>query len=152
MSIERLRKTLRHITGKHAILRTSIQLDPASGALTQRVHSNDDEDRFGFEISVIDKRDELEAIFDDEATNRSHFDVDNGRVFRCHIVRPRRSIPNDNDLLSLDDWIIFNFHHIAFDGESEQIFLADFQHFYDQQQRIQKWPKQDTLQYIDCKS
>lgn len=152
ISIERLRRTLRQMTGKHAVLRTSVQLDLARGHLTQHIHPNDGQDWFGFEISVIDNRDELKPIFHDETTNRSHFDVGHGRVFRCHIVRQHQSTVNDDDVLLVDDWIIFNFHHIAFDGESEPIFLADLQQFYDQQQQRQDSAKQDVLQYIDCKS
>lgn len=148
ISIERLRQTLRFMTEKHAILRTSVQLDSATGHLKQYIQSNHIQDWFSSEVSSIDDNNESKTIFHDESINRTYFDVGHGRVFRCHIVRQRSSIIDNTDLLSAEDWIIFNFHHMAFDGESEEIFLDDLQQFYEKQQQIQGNTK---LQYIDCK-
>jgi hypothetical protein len=142
VSIESLRRALRRITEKHAILRTCLRFDVVSGNLIQYVQANDIQDWFGFDISVIEDDNDLKTIFNDEITNRTHFDLNEGRVFRCHIVRRFSSAMNENEFLSVGDWIIFNFHHIAFDGESEQIFLDDLQECYGHEQQ---------LQYIDCK-
>jgi NRPS condensation-like uncharacterized protein len=62
----------------------------------------------------------------------------------------RSSIINDDAFLLPGDWIIFNFHHAAFDGESEQIFLDDLQEFYTQEQQFQVNNEKAALQYIDC--
>jgi NRPS condensation-like uncharacterized protein len=152
LSIEHLRHALRQITLKHSILRTSLQFDPISGNLTQRVHSNEVQDWFICHTSIIDDDDILQTIFKDEITNRAHFNLVQGQVSRCHIVRRRSSLVNDkDDVLSTGDWIIFNFHHAAFDGESEQIFLDDLQEFYNHEQQLQLNNSQTALEYIDCK-
>lgn len=152
ISIECFRRVLRRITEKHAILRTCLRFDTVSGNLIQYVQANNIQDWFGFGISFIDDDNDLKTIFNDEVTNRTHFDINEGRVFRCHIVRRRSSTMNDNDSLSVGDWIIFNFHHIAFDGESEQIFFDDLHEFYNnEQQQLQVNDENTILQYIDCK-
>ncbi|CAF4097549.1 unnamed protein product, partial [Adineta steineri] len=149
MSIEYLQQILRQITEKHAILRTNIRLDSTTGRLNQYIQPNNIHDWFSFHTSIIDDNSELNIILNDELTNRTYFDFNQGRVFRCHIVRQRSSIINHNDFLSAGDWIIFNFHHIAFDGESEQIFLDDFQQFYNYKQQVQINDEKTTLKYID---
>lgn len=151
VSLECFRRTLRRITEKHAILRTCLRFDISSGNLIQYVQTNDIQDWFDFEISIIDNDNDLKMIFNDEITNRKHFDINHGRVFRCHVVRRRSSTIIDEDFLAIDDWIIFNFHHIAFDGESEQIFFDDLQQLYELEQKIQVKDQETTLQYIDCK-
>lgn len=151
VSIERLRQTLRCLTEKHAILRTSVVLDPTTGHLIQYVQSNSIHDWFSFEISIIDNDDEIKTIFHDELTNRTYFDIAHGRVFRCHIVRQCSSMIDNTDLLSIGDWIIFNFHHMAFDGESQEIFFNDLQRFYAVQHQLEDNTKRNILQYIDCK-
>ena len=151
VSIQSLRQALRRITDKHAVLRTCLRFDSVSGILTQDVQSNDVQDWFGFDISVINNDDELKMIFNDELTKRTNFDLRNGRVFRCHILRQYSSAVDDDDHLSIDDWIIFNFHHVAFDGESEQIFLEDLQQSYIYAQKLRIHNEQTALQYIDCK-
>jgi NRPS condensation-like uncharacterized protein len=60
-------------------------------------------------------------------------------------------VNDKDDVLSTGDWIIFNFHHAAFDGESEQIFLDDLQEFYNHEQQLQLNNSQTALEYIDCK-
>ena len=150
LSIESLRRSLRQITEKHSILRTCLRFDTINGNLIQYVRNNDIQDWFGLDVSVIEDDNDLQMIFNDEMTNRRHFHLNEGRVFRCHIVRRRSSDIDDKDLLSVNDWIIFNFHHIAFDGQSEQIFLDDLQQFYNDQQKSNN--QQIIFQYIDCKS
>jgi hypothetical protein len=150
MSIECLRQGLRFLTGKHAILRTCLRFDPVNGNLTQYVQPNDVQDWFGFDVSVIQDDNKLKTIFNEEMTNRTHFDVSKGQVFRCHIVCRRSSTLNDDGFLLVGDWIIFNFHHVAFDGESEQIFLDDLQQFYTHEQQRQVNDDHAIPQYIDC--
>ncbi len=150
LSIECLRRTLRRITEKHSILRTYLQFDPVSGNLTQCVQPNDVQDCFSFDVTVIDDDNKLKAIFNNEVRNPTYFNLSQGRVFRCHIVCRRSSIINDDAFLLPGDWIIFNFHHAAFDGESEQIFLDDLQEFYTQEQQFQVNNEKAALQYIDC--
>ncbi|CAF3436816.1 unnamed protein product, partial [Rotaria sp. Silwood2] len=70
----------------------------------------------------------IEKILYDEETNPNLFDLNEGKVFRCHILR--RSTSTDEDVLLISDIIIFSFHHIAFDGASIDIFFEDLQKAY----------------------
>ncbi|CAF3771336.1 unnamed protein product [Rotaria magnacalcarata] len=150
LSIPHLRGALRQITRKHAILRTSVQLDPINGNLTQYIQPSNAQDWFAFCTSIIDDDNMLESILSDEMTDQTYFDLQTGQIFRCHIVRQRSTIIQDNDdFLHEGDWIIFNFHHIAFDGESEQIFVDDLQKFYCQTENVQVDDLHTALQYID---
>ncbi len=155
LSIKRLRGSLQQITRKHAILRTAFRFDSVNGNLTQYIQPNNVREWFSFCTTNIDnEKDErlLQTILFEEMTNRMHFDLTQGEVCRCHIVRHRSSInSDDDDILSIGDWIIFNFHHVAFDGESERIFLDELQKFYTHEQSLEANDEQTTLQYIDCK-
>ncbi|CAF4022209.1 unnamed protein product [Rotaria sp. Silwood1] len=152
LSVQRLQQALRQITRKHAILRTSIQLDKVEENLTQCVQLNNAQDWFFYSTSIIDDDGMLENIFTNEMTDRTYFDVSAGQVARCHIVRRRSTVVIENDdFLSVGDWIIFNFHHIAFDGQSEQIFFDDLHQFYTQTHDLKFDDQEITLQYIDCK-
>ncbi|CAF4860286.1 unnamed protein product, partial [Rotaria socialis] len=150
LSISYLHRALRQVTRKHAVLRTSVRLDPINRNLTQYIQPNNAQDCFVFCTSIIDDGNMLENILTDEMTNQTYFDLQTGQLFRCHIVRQRSTIIQDNDdFLHEGDWIIFNFHHIAFDGESEQIFLDDFQKLYCQTENVQADDLHTALQYID---
>ena len=144
LSIECLRQVLAKITEKHTILRTSLRFDSANGNLMQHIQSNN---QFTFSISSIEDKSSIETIFSDESNNRRHFNVEQGQVFRCRIVREQSSVldENDSDLLCQGDWIIFNFHHAAFDGQSEEIFLNELQQFYRNRESDQKL----VVGYID---
>ena len=134
VSIKRLREALEQITLKHAILRTSVQLDN----MTQSIHL---QDRFTFSVSLIENN-SIETILLDENSNKTYFNLEQGQVFRCHLVQHCAS----DDFLFTGDWIIFNFHHAAFDGESERIFLNELQQFY---RNKEKNHQALMLQYID---
>ena len=150
LSIKRLRHTLRLITEENAIFRTCLRFDAVSGNLTQSVQPNHVQDWFGFDVSVISDDKTLETIFNDETINRKYFDLSEGRVFRCHVVRRHPPASSTDDSLSVGDWIIFNFHHVAFDGESGRIFLENFQEFYKHKPQLHANDVQSKLQYIDC--
>ena len=154
LSIQHLRGALQQIAEKHAVLRTSLQLDSNSGDLTQHIQPKNERDWFRFCITLTSDENEknsIEQIFMDEMANQTYFNINQGQVCRCHIVR-RHSSTNeiDDDLLSIGDWIIFNFHHVAFDGESERIFLDELQKFYSSEPNLPDNEEQTRLQYIDC--
>ena len=156
LSIQRLRHVLQQITQKHAILRTSVHFNPVSSSLEQYIHPNNEPYGFTFCISYIEndtEKDLVQKIFTEELTNQTYFDLTQARVGRCHILRHRLSaIDNDEDVLSINDWIIFNFHHAVFDGESEQIFLNELQALYHCNQPHPTSDEETALQYIDCES
>ena len=95
-------------------------------------------------ITQINDEQHMEDIIYDEETNASLFDLSEGRVFRSHILRRSNSI--DSDMLMIGDLIIFNFHHIAFDGSSIEIFLNDLYKAYSSADQHLEC---DSFDYID---
>ena len=122
LDLFRLRSSLQLLVEKHASLRTCLQIsDDHQGELHQRtLPSNLIE--VPFIESWIDNDDDLTNIITDEETNRSHFDLIQGRVFRAHLIRYRER--------SGETIILFNFHHSIFDGTSEALFLKDLHQAY----------------------
>ena len=73
--------------------------------------------------------DQIDKTINDIINHADLFDLSQGRVIHCHILRHCRpdddvSFKND-DLLSKNDLILFCMHHSAFDGASTSIFLHD---------------------------
>jgi hypothetical protein len=101
-------------------------------------HNNNDDDNTGKTIEDIINHSNL-------------FDLTQGRVIHCHILRYCR--PDDglssehDDLLSKDDCILFCMHHSVFDGTSTPIFLHDLALAY--QTNCSLPVNDNTLQYID---
>jgi hypothetical protein len=107
---------------------------------------------YGF--SVINLRhdeDNIDKTVDDIINHSNLFDLTQGRVIHCHILRYCR-LDNDlssenDDLLAKDDCILFCMHHSTFDGTSTSIFLCDLSLAYETDSLS---PMNDgTLQYID---
>ena len=118
----RLRSSVELLVENHASLRTSLQMsDDNQSELYQRTLTSNSIE-VPFVESWIDNDDDLSKIIIDEETNRSHFDLIQGRVFRTHLVRYRE---RNNEQI-----ILFNFHHSIFDGTSEVLFLKDLHQVY----------------------
>jgi hypothetical protein len=107
---------------------------------------------YGF--SVINLRhdeDNIDKTVDDIINHFNLFDLTQGCVIHCHILRCCR-LDNDllsenDDLLAEDDCILFCMHHSAFDGTSTSVFLRDLSLAYETDCSS---PVNDgTLQYID---
>ncbi|UJR38878.1 hypothetical protein I4U23_031546 [Adineta vaga] len=143
VSLSRLRRSLGSVLNKHASLRTRVTLDEnETGIVRQKVL-----DLFELPILVslqINNEQYLEEILHDEMTNSDIFNIEQGHVFRCHIVR-RNSIKSYEDDLLPGDIVIFNFHHISFDGVSLYVFLQDLQRAYTTDSELEF----TSLQYID---
>ena len=125
ISLKRLKRALTTIIEKHKILRTRLMFDDTLGLLQQEIL--DEVPLFVIETKVDNERD-IEKVLYDEETNPNLFDLNQGKVFRCHIIR--RSTYTDENLISISDIIVFNFHHIAFDGASIDIFFKDLRRAY----------------------
>jgi hypothetical protein len=102
---------------------------------------------YGF--SVLNLRhdiedDKIDKTINDIINHSNLFNLSQGRVIHCHIVR--HYSPND-DLLSKDDLILFCMHHSAFDGTSMSIFLRDLVLAYETDYSLPM--NENTLQYID---
>lgn len=122
LDTSRLRSSLQLLVEKHASLRTCLQMsDDNQSELRQRILPSN-----SIEVplveSWINNDDDLYNIIADEETNRSHFDLIQGHVFRSHLIRYRER--------KAESVILFNFHHSIFDGTSEQLFLNDLRQAY----------------------
>ncbi|CAF1591226.1 unnamed protein product, partial [Didymodactylos carnosus] len=153
LSISRLRQSLLLVIEKHSILRTSLNYDRDEQCLRQHIEPTNNE-IYSFQVSSIPSKDDFDEILLNEETNGKLFDLSMGRVFRCHLIRFCSCSSNDNDeessrtavdLLNDGDLIIFNFHHVAFDGSSTEIFLKDLKEAY----LTNKLDTHLSLQYID---
>ncbi|CAF5021252.1 unnamed protein product, partial [Rotaria sp. Silwood1] len=125
ISLKRLEQALMKIIHKHKILRTRLLFDENLGELQQEIL---DEISPIIIVTEVDNEKDVEKILYDEETNPNLFNLNEGKVFRCHVLR--RSTSMDQNLLLISDIIIFNFHHIAFDGASIDIFFEDLQIAY----------------------
>ncbi|CAF1354197.1 unnamed protein product [Adineta steineri] len=139
----RLRQALIFIVAKHTILRTALIYDEIE--LKQKVQPTSS-DLYSFEVTYIENDDHLKQILYDEETNRSLFDLEQGRVFRCHILR-RSSNNKDDTNLKQNDIILFNFHHTAIDGSSITIFINDLRQALINQQS--SYSTEGNITYLD---
>ncbi|CAF3340149.1 unnamed protein product [Rotaria sp. Silwood2] len=143
LSTHRLRHALTLVMGKHSILRTALIYD--HDKLIEKVLPKSD-DLFDLDTTHLIDNNHLKKILYNEETNRSLFDLEQGRVFRCHILY--RSLQEDNDKnLKQDDIIIFNFHHVAIDLTSIKIFIDDLRQALKEQKLLNN--NEDNITYID---
>jgi non-ribosomal peptide synthetase component F len=117
LSVARLERALAALIRKHKILRTRLLLNHDHDELHQEIL---DQVQPTLILTTVDNDEAMQTILYDEETNPGLFSLAEGRVFRCHLVRRSAS----------SDVLIFNFHHIAFDGASIEIFFRDLQHAY----------------------
>ena len=153
LSITRFHQALQAVIMKHSILRTTLYLD-TNGVIMQhcldaRAVMNVMNSK-SFSVLYMDDDDIYEII--NKISSDSHlFDLSEGRVICCHILRQYRpnndfSVKN-NDMLTNDDMILISIHHSVFDGASTSIFLRDLCLAYDNDCSL---PFDDnTLQYVD---
>ena len=146
LSINRLCQALSFVVLRHPILRTALFYNQEQ--LTQKVLPTT-YDRYKIEITSITNDDHLKQVLYDEETNGILFNPEQGRVFRCHVLR--RSHPNDDDGdddLKPNDMIVFNFHHAAIDGSSILIFINDLQQALTTQS-LSDNHHEETIDYLD---
>ena len=147
LSITQLHHALQLIVIKHLALRTSLIFDKHNNQLIQRVHSLNNEQIFTFTQTGFDTDEQLTHIMHEEKSNAHLFDLGQGLVFRCHLLRHKETF--NNDRLNDQDAIIFNFHHAQFDFPSMDIFLHDLHRAYTTGQLTAD--DHTTLRYLDCK-
>src|SRR5271163_1464119 len=149
LSIKQLHLALQLIITKHLSLRTSLIFDRENHRLMQRIIDSKDnrQQLFTFIESTFETNEQLTNIMHDEKRNSQLFNLAQGLVFRCHLVR-HKQFPS-NDLLTDKDAIIFNFHHALFDFPSMNVFLHDLDQAYTTGQ-LSKDDDSD-LRYLDCK-
>ncbi|CAF4092020.1 unnamed protein product, partial [Adineta steineri] len=120
VSIEHIRLSLAAVIQQHTVLRTAICFNPIRNEIEQNIQPLTD-DIYSFEHSSgISTLERLDRLLTNESIGKC-FDVENGKVLRCHVVQ--RSPDNHDDFLHEGDLIIFVIHHIAFDLSSYKPFL-----------------------------
>ena len=149
LSIKQFCHALQLIVTKHLSLRTALVFDRHKNLLMQHIiSSNDDhEPSFTFIQSTFDTDEQLTHVMHNEKSNAHLFELEQGLVFRCHLLHHKET--STNDLLSHKDAIIFNFHHAQFDLPSMDIFLHDLHQAYTTGQLTTD--DHTTLRYLDCK-
>ncbi|CAF3497574.1 unnamed protein product [Adineta steineri] len=147
LSVQYLRHALELIVTKHQSLRTSLIFHTESDRLMQQIIDMNDNNKqlFTFIESTYETDEQLNEILHDERRNLHLFDLDQGLIFRCHLVY-YKSI-SSNDLLSDNDLLIFNFHHALFDFPSMEVFLHDLNQAYTTGRLL--YDDDTTLRYLD---
>ncbi|CAF0911476.1 unnamed protein product [Adineta steineri] len=122
--IEHIRLSLVSVIQQHTVFRTAIRFNSMHNEIEQNILPFT-ENIYSFQhsqgVSTLEK---LDRLLTNESIGK-YFDVENGKVLRCHVVQ--RSADNYDDSLHEDDLIIFVIHHIAFDLSSYKPFLKAFE-------------------------
>lgn len=136
-SIQECVQCIQKIFEQYSVFRTRLTFDEESGKLYQWIDSSK---RLPVRISSVLNREEMKSILREEMWTR--LDTENDGVFRCHIVQMNSC--SSADFLSINDLIIFSFHHGSFDGQAMDLFL-------DQLKLVCHGgnPSEQALQYID---
>jgi hypothetical protein len=144
MSIERIRLAILSMLEKHTVLRTAVRFNDETGQLEQVVQPLS-HDLYSFEHTRnVRSTEQLQAMLTAEsATN--YFDVEQGRVVRCHLIQINQD--DQSDQLHTGDLLAFTVHHIAFDSASLPLFAMAFVEAY-QQYGSRQTPNR-APQYID---
>ncbi|CAF1478947.1 unnamed protein product, partial [Adineta steineri] len=151
ISIERLSRALQLVLMKHPILRTSLIFNEIDGTLKQSV--TDNHQTFTFHIEqTFENENELNNIIYETIINPNIFDLSNGGVFYCQILREKQfgNENNDNEHIRNSDILLMGFHHAAFDRSSFQIFFNDLCNIYNNNNNNKTCSEdKHLLQYID---
>jgi hypothetical protein len=137
VSISRIRRALQAVVAKHSVLRTAIYLDTDGRLMQHCVNTDgiyDGQEHFGFTMCELSDSITVDAKLHEVLYNLTLLNLAKGRVIDCHIFRNQHChdlSPDNDDLLSNDDWIIFSIHHTVFDGTSASLFFRDFTVAYD---------------------
>lgn len=146
LSTSRLQRTLRELCKKHKTLRTSLIFDTENSTLKQYITDEHPMDTWTTD-RIFKNEDEMIKIIYQTATDAHLFDVSNGRVFNCQILRQEKYADDDFEKIIEGDLILFAFQHVAFDLLTSQIFLNDLCSTYNSDE---KWTEtEQSLEYID---
>ncbi|CAF0892115.1 unnamed protein product [Adineta steineri] len=144
LSIERVHSILLTLIEQHSVLRTAVRFNSQSNQIEQYIQAATDE-IYSFQHSRgICTSEQLDRLLTNESIGK-HFDIESGRVVRCHIVQ--RSNDEHDHRLSEGDLVAITFHHISFDNSSLKPFIEAFRKacLTDHHQQ----PVSSSPQYID---
>ncbi|CAF3873126.1 unnamed protein product [Adineta steineri] len=124
VSIEHIRLSLVLVIQQHTVFRTAIRFNSMRNEIEQNILPFT-EDIYSFQHSRgISTLEQLDRLLTNESIGK-YFDVENGKVLRCHVVQ--RCTACNDDSLHEGDLVIFVIHHIAFDLSSYKPFLKAFE-------------------------
>ncbi|CAF1607242.1 unnamed protein product, partial [Adineta steineri] len=144
LRVERIRSILLTLIEQHTVLRTAIHFNSQSNQIEQYIQATTHE-IYSFQHSRgISTSEQLDQLLTNESVGK-HFDIETGRVVRCHIIQ--RSNDEHDHRLSEGDLVAITFHHISFDNGSLKPFVEAFKKacWADRHQQ----PTSSTPQYID---
>ena len=149
ISVQRLKRTLQSILHQQKVLCTSLIFTPGHDTMMQCIIDQHLKLEFLTE-QILENQLELHDITSQIILDPTIFDLSDGRVFHCRILR-RQSSPKERQgdaFIRSDDMILIMFHHAAFDRSSRQIFFNDLRMIYDSDDTSGVAEGQG-LQYID---
>ena len=149
ISLVRLQRAFLAVIQKHKILRTRIQNEMTDQGMVIKQWVNSvpqglEENMFSEQLCSSEEQ--VQIALTAEVT-KQFFSLENGHVIHCHVIR-RRSTQDDEHLVE-GDIIVFNIHHIAFDGTSREPFFRDIQLAYEDEATFLAKINDNELQYID---
>ncbi|CAF1557934.1 unnamed protein product, partial [Adineta ricciae] len=104
ISILRLRKAIREVILKHSILRTALFTD-THGTVRQLVIDASRNELFGFDICHIK---EDNSSISEMIRHSNLFNLTEGRLLHCHLLRQQSPSLQNHDHLSTNDIILFH--------------------------------------------
>ena len=146
--MNRLLRALRFLLSKHKILSTSLSYNNEDNTLQQCITHNHQTFTFADE-QIYENESDVNNIIYKTITNPALFDLSNGRVVHCQILRQQK-LPHDNDdnkLITSSDLLIIAAHHAVLDRLSFQILLQELRLAYNN--NIAWSDDEQSLQYID---
>jgi hypothetical protein len=148
LSKSRLLVALQSVLQKHTVLRTSLTFNNQDSTLKQCVTDKHHTYTLATE-QTFKNEDELHDIIYRITIDPYLFDLSNGRVFYCQILRPQMltSENTENQFITDSDVLVIAFHHAAYDRSSRQIFFNDLCTAYNS--NIITEVDEELLQYID---
>jgi hypothetical protein len=149
LSVNHLLQALRYVLKKHTILRTSLIFYNIDSNLQQCI--TDSHRKFTLAPEqTFGNENELQDIIYQITIDPNLFDLRDGRVFHCQILRQQKfqnENSDDDDLIRNCDVLIIAFHHVAFDRSSHEIFFNDLCSVYNSKTTM--FADEELLQYID---
>ncbi|UJR29563.1 hypothetical protein I4U23_010780 [Adineta vaga] len=148
LSMALLLEALRAVLEKNNILRTCLILDNSENKLKQCVTDHHQTFTFANE-QTFETDNELSDLIYKGKVDRSRFDLSNGRIFDCQILRKQQSLNSnyDTEQITDSDVLIFGFHHTVCDRLSFQNFLKSLSRAYNNKKAYAG--EKQSLQYID---
>jgi NRPS condensation-like uncharacterized protein len=148
LTIDRLLQALRYVLSKKKILRTSLFFNDDDGTLKQYLTNKHRTFTLAAE-QIFENENELQDIIYQKIIDPDLFDLSNGRVLHCQILRQQTLFNKnyDSQFITDSDVIIIAFHHVACDRSGSQIFLNDLCNAYNSNETW--FENEESLQYID---